>query len=107
MSRTGIYVLFQANRSYIASNLCEKRQLPNSTCEGKCFLTKELKKESEREKQLPVSKRSAADIIVVAPAIAISIPWQEVKEKGKYKTYTSRPYSTVTLSIFHPPQPLT
>ncbi|MEJ8800811.1 hypothetical protein [Pontibacter sp. H249] len=107
MSKTGIYMLFQANRTYISSALCEQRQIPASTCQGKCFLKKELTKESEREKQLPSGKHAATDLIVVAPAITISIPCLESTAKKKYSNYTPGFYPTVTHSIFHPPQLLT
>ncbi|GAB3204645.1 hypothetical protein ABID22_002488 [Pontibacter aydingkolensis] len=107
MSKTGIYMLFQANRIYISSTLCEQRQIPASTCQGKCFLKKELQKESEREKQLPSGKHAATDLIVVAPAIAVSIPWLTSKEDEKYASYIPSFYPTLTHSIFHPPQLLT
>lgn len=34
---------FEINRDFIASNLCENKDNPNSSCGGKCYLTKRLK----------------------------------------------------------------
>ncbi len=50
----GIVVSFKINRDYIAENLCEKRDEPESCCKGSCYLEKELKKAAETEEKAPV-----------------------------------------------------
>lgn len=52
-----IYVLidFQVNQKFIAENLCEKKDEPESCCEGSCHLSKELVKIEEKEDQSPAN----------------------------------------------------
>ena len=50
----GIVVSFKINQDYIAKNLCEKRDEPESCCKGSCYLEKELKKAAETEEKAPV-----------------------------------------------------
>lgn len=52
-----IYVLidFQVNKEFIAENLCEKKDEPESCCEGSCHLSKELVKLEEKEDQSPAN----------------------------------------------------
>jgi hypothetical protein len=38
---------FYANQSYIASVLCERKAEPVATCNGKCYLAKEINKSIE------------------------------------------------------------
>lgn len=50
LSRYFVYVGFQFNRNYIAANLCENRDKPVMQCNGKCYLSKQLKQEAQKEK---------------------------------------------------------
>ncbi len=53
-----IYVLFlplvnyAVNYDYIVKNLCENRNVPQSTCKGKCYVEKELAK-TEKQSNSP------------------------------------------------------
>jgi hypothetical protein len=47
------FLEYSVNKSYISNWLCEKKDIPNNGCEGKCHLKKELKKESQREQRNP------------------------------------------------------
>ena len=44
---------FSLNRSYIANNLCEKKDVPGNTCQGCCLLRKELQNEDRKEQSPP------------------------------------------------------
>ena len=44
------YIYYLLNKDYIAQNLCENNDKPELQCEGKCHLTKQLKKNSQKEK---------------------------------------------------------
>lgn len=56
-NRLYVLVNFQINKEYIAENLCEKKDEPESCCEGSCHLAKELVK-IEKEKEQTPSKPS-------------------------------------------------
>lgn len=45
--KVAVFSNWQANRDYIAQNLCENRQDPKSDCEGNCQLVKEAEKTTE------------------------------------------------------------
>lgn len=55
------YIGFYANRSYIASNLCENKDNPVSDCHGSCYLTNELAKSVEVTKE---SKQDMPETLV-------------------------------------------
>lgn len=44
-----VVINYRINKEYIAENLCENRDEPESCCEGKCHLEKELDKEEKKE----------------------------------------------------------
>lgn len=45
ISKTVIVLNFESNREYIAENLCENRDEPDSCCEGSCHLKKQLEQD--------------------------------------------------------------
>jgi len=45
------YLEYYANYEYISEVLCINKDKPMSTCNGKCYLSKQLKKAQETEKQ--------------------------------------------------------
>lgn len=107
MSKTGIYLLFQANRAYISSYLCEQRETPSSTCQGKCYLKKELKKESEREQQVPGKKLPATDLILMVANFKLETAGVAAEDSDANFGYTIKSYSTAPRNVFQPPRPLT
>ena len=53
-------VNYQVNKDFIAKNLCEQKEVKTSTCAGKCYLKKELKKvtqQSDSNSEEPSGKR--------------------------------------------------
>ena len=54
-SRLYVLVDFKLNQDFIAENLCEKKDEPESCCEGSCQLSKELNKIEESEEQGPLN----------------------------------------------------
>lgn len=52
-AKLAIIINFEANREYIAKNLCEKKDGPDSCCKGSCQLNKSLEEEEESEKSIP------------------------------------------------------
>jgi hypothetical protein len=49
--RIGTLAVFSAKQKEIALKLCEKKDIPGNTCQGRCQLKKELKKISETERK--------------------------------------------------------
>jgi len=42
-----LWVHYEWNKSYISKVLCEKKDVPDSCCKGKCFLKKQMDKQEE------------------------------------------------------------
>ncbi|MCS6933570.1 MAG: hypothetical protein NZM35_00285 [Chitinophagales bacterium] len=49
--QTGVVFYYQINKAYITRQLCVNRQNPNNTCNGRCYLTRQLKQCEESEKK--------------------------------------------------------
>lgn len=98
-----IFVSFELNRDYIAATLCENRDIPESGCDGQCFLMKKLKQSQQDEgTERPVTKRESI--------------WQFCSNLSKKRTLlplrelliAASPYQAplpmYPVSIFHPPE---
>ncbi len=55
VTRVVIYFSFKVNQEYIAKNLCEKRDVPESACQGNCLLSKKLKQQEKPDTGQPKS----------------------------------------------------
>lgn len=104
LSKQGILMVYQLNKAYIASELCENRHLPESDCQGKCHLRKELKKDTEREKQSQRQQQSTIDMIVFKAQLLPPAPAIPSKESINRCLYLAGIYSIPYFSIFHPPR---
>lgn len=59
---------YVVNYDYIVENLCENKDRPFLECDGKCYLAKQLAKESEGTDKNPFEGRSSkTDIQFVVP----------------------------------------
>lgn len=47
----GLYAWYNFNKQAITQQLCENKSRPEMHCEGKCYLSKQLKKAEEGEKR--------------------------------------------------------
>ncbi|WP_299701473.1 hypothetical protein [uncultured Pontibacter sp.] len=104
LSKQGILMVYQLNKAYVASELCENRFIPDSDCQGKCHLRKELKKDSEREKQSQRQQQSTIDMIAFNAEllpVATAVPQSETIGHSLYRAGL---YTTPDFSIFHPPR---
>lgn len=98
-----IFVSFELNRDYIASNLCINRELPESGCDGQCFLMKKLKQSQQDEgTERQVLKRE------MVWQLCSSINGKQVVLPLRQSLISAAPYQTlpsiVPGSIFHPPE---
>src|SRR5690606_413609 len=67
-----IYSAYQLNKDYIVAELCENKDKPELNCEGKCYLTKQLKQaDSQEKKQEEQSPRTRFQVALVSSALRI------------------------------------
>lgn len=103
MGKTAIYMLYQVNRSYIKSQLCEQRQMPASGCEGKCFLKKQLKKD-EQQKENKLLRLSSPKFMLSSEGVKLVAPVWLSEAQQQETPYSLRSNSSPTLDVFHPPK---
>jgi len=103
-SKTWLVVSFQINRDFIAKTLCIKKEIENNTCQGKCYLKKQLDKEQKKE-QAPNNKNEKFEVLYCQAQIAFEfIPLHLFFEKQPINSYYSVFYvASFITSIFHPP----
>lgn len=102
INKFGVIVIFKLNQEYIVKNLCENRFKKNSTCNGKCYLSKELKKH-DHEKGDSRSTFQFMDEYVDSflilnisfKPIFIPITWNEYYKQDSLSEFSN--------SIFQPP----
>lgn len=102
----GIIGLYQANKSYIAKNLCVNRDKPKMGCNGKCHLKKQLKKASQQQEK--ENKGSQEEVAVVAVFI-LPVQWQPTPNYSNdvllhISHYAAPQGISYSADIFHPPQ---
>jgi hypothetical protein len=106
MNKIWIVVSFSINHNFIATNLCEKRDIPQNHCNGNCWLKKELNKANDTgTNQLPSSK-------IVIPEVNYLCRGGECKMKNNlpvrsfsYGCYLKQIHLSGFIGdIFHPPR---
>lgn len=102
-SKVFIYMDFCLNRNYIAQNLCENRNNPDSHCAGSCYLKKELKKDSEQQQKY--ERVPFQTSVYVVPAV-LNKPQNNLQKLNKTKVSNYIPVLKLqdfVESAFHPP----
>lgn len=102
ISKLIIVINFKINQEYIAKNLCEKKDEPESCCHGKCELKKELAEEDKKE-NLPATtfKDKFEKQNYYSPSISVLANRQTTSQPNF--NYISSVSSTGLDEIFHPP----
>lgn len=107
VAKLGIVAWWEANRSYVAKELCENRNQPQKKCAGKCYLKKQLNKieqEPGTENNIPNKKHltEVIDCILTQPINSTSSIVFEPIQKS-LSTYVNHYQYKVLKRIFHPP----
>ena len=63
MINVGIGVYFHVNKEFISKQLCVNRNNPQVHCNGHCYLSKQLKKAEQNEKQSAQFLKDKEEII--------------------------------------------
>jgi hypothetical protein len=102
-SKGVIFIHFNLNRTYIAQNLCEKKEQADNCCKGSCHLKKQLK-EDDTKSTLPANNLKekneiqffdeSCSMLNSPHSVLISLIFVYILPKTKVKAF----------SVFHPPQ---
>ena len=58
-----VYLNFKIHQEEIVKNLCIQREMKKNECNGHCFLSKQLKKEAEKEKKEAENLKEKQELI--------------------------------------------
>ena len=83
------YINYSVNYKYISSVLCVNKEKPSVHCNGKCYLSKELKKTAEEESQ----KKSVAQKVIEVETIPAGT---EFLSATMYTLISALPYPMLT-----------
>lgn len=106
-SRIYVLVDFKINQEYIAENLCEKKDEPESCCEGKCHLAEELNEIEEAESNTPINadnskKEKIEDFPLFLNSSQVLIQPTNIFQLN-FSYPTSKTTSGFSNDLFHPP----
>lgn len=107
LTRVGILIDFKINQDFIAKVLCINKDKPELKCNGKCHLTKQLKKvEEPEEKQAPNNTKDKREIVYFLSHSIFEIRDSGLlNEKKTFILYASDFQDASFISdIFHPPR---
>jgi len=94
---------YAMNYKYIVENLCEKRDIPQSTCKGKCYLEKELSKTEKQSSNGQNLKLAGLDVFVSHDILSCSLIRSQIKNQKIKPEFTGFHTSEYHSRIFHPP----
>ena len=102
-NRFFIFAGFELNKNYIATTLCENRDMPEMNCEGQCYLSKKIKQAQEKEKKnsQELKKNSFQEALLTEKVILVN-PFYEYLSYSITETHINLPVKST--SIFHPPK---
>jgi hypothetical protein len=89
------YIAYKLNYKYISTVLCENKKKPQMECNGKCHLSKELKKAAQEEsssKSQATGKSQENESTPAADIILLSMPFEWIAK-------TTYPFITKDLVI--------
>ncbi|WP_294303693.1 hypothetical protein [uncultured Chryseobacterium sp.] len=95
---------YAVNYEYIVKNLCENRNIAESTCKGKCYLEKELSKTEKQSNNSQNIKLSGIDVFL--PHQILSFSDQDifrVSTQDRSPEYIDSETSEYFARVFHPP----
>lgn len=99
-----VCILFSFNQIAITQTLCEKRNMPNSGCKGKCYLKKQLNKEKDTPSNQETNTSFVIEFIEIISFQDSKSPFFALLEDYIFNTNTSNQYSFSFLKeIIHPP----
>ncbi len=103
--KLGIVAWYQANKTYVATVLCENKNQPQKKCNGKCYLRKQLNKTENNENHNNSQQKSQTpEWVDFMPVENISITLHNYQESNTHHSiYTAPAGHHPLLSIFHPP----
>jgi len=99
-----LIVNFEINKDYITKTFCENISKPKLACNGKCHLSKELKKE-ENKQNAPSNLLKEIEISLFVESDEASPDFNnKIAALQPFEFYILKPYTAPEKGIYHPPK---
>ncbi len=99
-----IYLNFKVHQEEIAKNLCIQREMKDNKCNGQCFLSKQLKKEAEKEKHETENLKEKQELVYIPSNSEHHLPTiLSIKKTRILVFYLCEKPKSDQLGIFRPP----
>ncbi|MBC7438552.1 MAG: hypothetical protein H7250_01010 [Flavobacterium sp.] len=104
LSNVFVYLNFKVHQEEIAKTLCVQREMKVNKCNGQCFLSKQLKKEAEKEKQETGNLREKQELVYLNSISEnpVTLSFSSKKTRNIFSHRCEKPKS-ISFSIFRPP----
>lgn len=102
--KTFIYVSFKKNQNRLSKTVCVNKDKPKSCCQAKCYLEKEIKKEENRQSNLPSGLKDKTEKTELLSTYLSFIFLPLIIYKGYHGYHVSRNLKQFSTEIFQPPQ---
>lgn len=106
-STLSIFLNFKINQDFIAKVLCINKDKPKSTCNGKCYLSKQLKEQEQQdEKQVPKHRNGRVEVLFcdnfqISYNISRSVFLEKKVPLPNHFIFSTQEFID---DVFHPPQ---
>jgi hypothetical protein len=103
-SKVIILTQFGLNRSFIAANLCVKKNEPGNCCKGKCQLKKQLTEDEKSGQNRSGNFKGAQEFQLFCqqtPQLSLISFYKKVPVNFRYQLQEP---SSLSTSIYHPPK---
>jgi hypothetical protein len=94
---------YEWNKEYIAKTLCENKNKPQSHCNGKCHLKKQLAKEEKRENVPANNLKEKSEIQLFYQNAGSFFPDHYVTGNRSYASFQLTETLSPSFPVFHPP----
>ncbi|HWY13437.1 MAG TPA: hypothetical protein VN026_19065 [Bacteroidia bacterium] len=103
LSKLIIFVNFEMNRTFIAKNLCEKKNERNNCCKGSCQLKKQLADDDKKEQAPSNNLKEVKEFQLFCQQQLPHAFILPLMFERNFITYQSTKTKGVAFSVFHPP----
>lgn len=99
-----IYLNFKVHQEEIAKTLCIQREMKENKCNGHCFLSKQLKKEAQKEKHETDNLREKQELVYLNSISEnpVTLSYSIEKTRIIISHHCENPKS-IPVSVFRPP----
>jgi hypothetical protein len=102
-SKVLILADYEWNKEYISKTLCENKNKPQSHCNGKCHLKKQLAKEEKRENAPANNLKEKSEIQLFSQKAETVFPGRYVTGNLSFAPFQLMETASPSFAVFHPP----